>query len=101
MLCRDSTKRLGCGPQDGEEIIRHPFFAGIDFEKLLKKVYQPPFKPQVEGATDVSNFDREFTQMPAVLTPENEPASGQAAGVKTQFENFTFVGATAMRVTKD
>ena len=47
LLCRDHTQRLGCGKDDGEEIIRHPFFAGIDFDKLLNKVYQPPFKPKV------------------------------------------------------
>ena len=35
LLCRDSSQRLGCGKDDGEEIIRHPFFAGIDFDKLL------------------------------------------------------------------
>ena len=39
LLCRDCTKRLGCGKDDGEEIIRHPFFAGIDFDKLLNKAF--------------------------------------------------------------
>ncbi len=47
LLQRDPTQRLGCGKDDGDEIIRHPFFQGIDFEKLLHKVYQPPFKPKV------------------------------------------------------
>lgn len=91
LLCRDCTKRLGCGPTDGEEIKAHPFFAGIDFDKLTNKVYQPPFKPQVEGATDVSNFDKEFTQMPAILTPEIS-----LEGLHKEFENFTFVGASAV-----
>jgi len=47
LLNRDPGQRLGCGKDDGEEIIRHPFFAGIDFDKLLNKTYQPPFKPKV------------------------------------------------------
>ena len=47
LLQRDPSQRLGCGKDDGEELIRHPFFQGIDFEKLKNKVYQPPFKPKV------------------------------------------------------
>ena len=47
LLCRDPVQRLGCGKDDGEEVMRHPFFAGIDFEKLLNRTYQPPFKPKV------------------------------------------------------
>jgi len=51
LLCRDPTQRLGCGKDGGEEVMRHPFFAGIDFEKLLNKTYQPPFKPKVVCTT--------------------------------------------------
>lgn len=95
LLCRDCTKRLGCGPGDGDELRAHPFFAGIDFGKLESKGYQAPFKPQVIGATDVSNFDKEFTTLPAVLTPENG-ADGGATAMTRDFENFTFVGPSVL-----
>jgi hypothetical protein len=90
LLCRDPTQRLGCGKDGGEEVMRHPFFAGIDFDKLLNRTYQPPFKPKVEESGDVRNFDKEFTNMPAVLTPES---LSQNALTK-DFEDFTFVSET-------
>jgi len=93
LLNRDSTQRLGCGKDDGDEVIRHPFFAGIDFDKLLNKTYQPPFKPKVEDAMDVRNFDKEFTNMPAVLTPESLSVNA----LNKEFEDFTFVSDTAIK----
>ena len=46
LLTRDPTQRLGVN--GAEEIRKHPFFAkNIDFNKLLKKQIQPPFKPSV------------------------------------------------------
>ena len=60
LICRDPTKRLGVN--GAEEIKRHPFFdKHIDFVKLRQKRIQPPFKPKVASAVDVSNFDELFT----------------------------------------
>ena len=81
LLTRDPTQRLGV--YGAEEIRSHPFFANhIDFQKLIQKKIQPPFKPSVSspvvrlhaamtaicliltrviGAQDVSNFDTVFT----------------------------------------
>jgi len=87
LLQRDPAQRLGCGKDDGFEIRAHPFFQGIDFDKLQNKVYQPPFKPKVEGALDTRNFDKEFTSLPATLTPEPE-SNLKALGEK--FEDFSF-----------
>lgn len=46
LLERDETKRLGSGPSDAKEIMQHPFFASIDWEKLFKKEIDPPFVPE-------------------------------------------------------
>ena len=60
LLNRDPSQRLGVN--GAEEIKRHPFFAQhIDFERLLQKKIQPPFKPSVSSPVDVSNFDTVFT----------------------------------------
>ena len=60
LLNRDPSQRLGVNGAD--EIKRHPFFAQhIDFERLLQKKIQPPFKPSVSSPVDVSNFDTVFT----------------------------------------
>ncbi|CAN6628283.1 serine/threonine-protein kinase Ypk1p [Trichomonascus vanleenenianus] len=59
LLNRDPEKRLGIN--GAADIKAHPFFAQIDWKRLMAKKYAAPFKPAVESATDTSNFDQEFT----------------------------------------
>uniref|UniRef100_A0A060T7D3 non-specific serine/threonine protein kinase n=1 Tax=Blastobotrys adeninivorans TaxID=409370 RepID=A0A060T7D3_BLAAD len=59
LLTRDPKKRLGVN--EAAEIKSHPFFAQIDWKRLMNKKYAAPFKPPVESAFDTSNFDAEFT----------------------------------------
>lgn len=33
--------------RDGHEVMEHPFFADIDFEKLVKREIKPPFAPKL------------------------------------------------------
>lgn len=59
LLNRDPAQRLGAN--GGDEIKRHPFFSKhIDFRKLMRKEYKPPFKPNVESAVDTSNVREGF-----------------------------------------
>ena len=45
-----------------EQIISHPWFKSISFEKLLAKDLKPEFKPRLsKNVLDVSNFDEMFT----------------------------------------
>ncbi|RIA97578.1 kinase-like domain-containing protein [Glomus cerebriforme] len=50
---RDISKRLGCGPNGLEDIKQHPWFIGIEWDKLDKKLANPPFVPDSKRA----NFD--------------------------------------------
>ncbi len=59
LLDKDKTKRLG-REKDVEEVMSHPFFAKINVDKLVKKEIEAPFKPQVKGDTDISNFDEKY-----------------------------------------
>ncbi len=44
-MAKEKKDRLG---RNGvEEILKHPFFAGLDTDKLLKKELEAPFKPKV------------------------------------------------------
>ena len=47
LLDKDPARRLGGGPEDAEEVMRHPFFCPINWSDLIKKRIKPPFKPQV------------------------------------------------------
>lgn len=39
----------------------HPWFQGLDWEKLVSKKINPLFVPVIHCESDVSHFDREFT----------------------------------------
>ncbi|KAF8513085.1 kinase-like domain-containing protein [Gautieria morchelliformis] len=86
LLSRDPAKRLGVN--GGEEIKRHPFFKTIDWNRLLAKKIQPPFKPSVESVLDVANFDSEFTSE----APEDSVVADSKLSetVQEQFKGFTF-----------
>jgi serum/glucocorticoid-regulated kinase 2 len=86
LLTRDPSRRLGVN--GAEEIKSHPFFAEIDWGKLLMKKYQPPFKPNVKSAMDTSNFDEEFTnEIPLDSVVDDSHLS---ATVQQQFDGFTY-----------
>ncbi|KAG2467115.1 AKT3 kinase, partial [Polypterus senegalus] len=56
LLIKDPNKRLGGGPDDAKEIMRHSFFAGINWQDVYDKKLIPPFKPQVSSETDTRTF---------------------------------------------
>jgi serine/threonine protein kinase len=48
---------------DFSRIRGHPFFGGLDFEKVLARQVQPSYVPSVSGV-GIKNFDSEFTAEP-------------------------------------
>jgi serine/threonine protein kinase len=58
LLDKDKTKRLGA-KGDIDEIIAHPFFKGLDIEKLVAKKLVPPYNPQIKD--DFKFFDNKLT----------------------------------------
>ncbi|BGP18340.1 Serine/threonine-protein kinase [Rhodosporidiobolus nylandii] len=88
LLTRDPQQRLGV--TGAQAIKQHPFFAKhIDFNLLMQKKIQPPFKPSVESAADTSNFDAEFTsEAPQDSVVEDSHLSQT---VQAQFEGFSYV----------
>ncbi|XP_017315866.1 serine/threonine-protein kinase N2 isoform X1 [Ictalurus punctatus] len=73
LLQKNPEKRLGAGEQDANEVKRHRFFQGVDWEALLAKRVKPPYLPSIKAPGDVSNFDEEFTRLKPVLTPPHTP----------------------------
>ncbi|CAI5742609.1 unnamed protein product [Hyaloperonospora brassicae] len=59
-LQKDPTKRLGTNISD---ILKHPYFRGIDWDLLLKKQITPPWKPKLASLLDVEYVDAEFTDL--------------------------------------
>ncbi len=55
LLDKNSETRLGTNFID---IVKHPFFASLDFQKLENKEYESPIRPDLsDDILDVSNFD--------------------------------------------
>ncbi len=70
LLTHNAKNRLGSSPTNTAEVMDHEYFAGIDWEGLYHKKVPAPFIPNVNGASDTSNFEPEHTSMAPVLVPE-------------------------------
>ncbi|ODQ65326.1 Pkinase-domain-containing protein, partial [Nadsonia fulvescens var. elongata DSM 6958] len=97
LLNRDPLKRLGSGRDGGNgaaEIKNHPFFAEIDWNRLMAKKYAAPFKPAVNSAMDTSNFDQEFTdEVPTDSVVEGDYLS---ESVQRQFGGWTYTNSSRL-----
>ena len=93
LLTKDPVRRLGSGPTDAEEIKAKAFFAELDFDKLTRGEIPPPWKPNISGSLDTSQFDKEFTKM-AVFSPQSmQRAHGFGATPDDNtFAGFTYTG---------
>jgi serine/threonine protein kinase len=72
----DCSRRLGCATEGAEEIKAHPWFEGIEWDKVYEHQYQPPLVPFVEDPSDTSNYavydDADVADVPLTseVTPE-------------------------------
>jgi serum/glucocorticoid-regulated kinase 2 len=83
LLNRDPSMRF-----TSIDIKNHEFFRYVDWNKLMKKAVQPPFKPSVQNIFDTTNFDDEFTsEQPIESTIEESHISKT---MQEQFKGFTF-----------
>ncbi|KAL2912644.1 Serine/threonine-protein kinase [Polyrhizophydium stewartii] len=92
LLNRDGAARLGAN--GAQEIKSHPFFAEVDWRKLMGRKYAPPFRPNVASATDTSNFDEEFTS--EAPTDSLSEGSQLSEAVQQQFQGFTYQATEAI-----
>lgn len=60
LLKKDPMKRIGA--KDELEIKNHPWFADLDWARLMLKQIKPDFIPAVGNEIDVANFDEMFTK---------------------------------------
>jgi len=96
LLVKDPKKRLGGGLDDAKEIMVHQFFANINWQELLERKVQPPFKPQVTSDTDTRYFDQEFTGESVELTPPDPCGPLNAISEESEqpyFQQFSYHGS--------
>eukprot|EP01113_Clastostelium_recurvatum_P044420 TRINITY_DN74_c0_g1_i1.p1 TRINITY_DN74_c0_g1~~TRINITY_DN74_c0_g1_i1.p1 ORF type:complete len:402 (-),score=117.19 TRINITY_DN74_c0_g1_i1:66-1271(-) len=93
LLTRDVEKRLGT--HGGDEIKSHPWFKGLDWEKLDRKEIIPPFKPRVKSDSDTSQIDPVFTQERAM--DSYVEASVLSEDKDATFDGFTYVADSVLK----
>ncbi|KAI6241896.1 Serine/threonine-protein kinase N2 [Aphelenchoides fujianensis] len=74
LLQKRPERRIGYGVEDSHEIKCQDWFKEYHsrWEDLLRKRVKPSFVPKIRNPEDVSNFDEEFTNETARLSPAKE-----------------------------
>ena len=75
LLQKDPSKR----PQTWAEIRSHPFFKGINFKRVQRQMYTPPWIPNV----NMSNYNPKFTSL-------NVPEEMKAMGLDESRKSFYY-----------
>jgi len=88
LLIPNPKKRLGYGPDGAKKIKEHPYFEGINWEDAWNQKLKPPFIPKLKGDTDLSYFDRMFTDEKIEGSKANEVTSTVDNG---DYNGFTYV----------
>ncbi|XP_066552213.1 ribosomal protein S6 kinase beta-1 [Amia ocellicauda] len=98
LLKRNASLRLGAGAGDATEVQTHGFFRHINWDELLARKVEPPFKPILQSADDVSQFDSKFTSQTPVDSPDDSTLSESANQV---FLGFTYVAPSVLENVKE
>ncbi|XP_036596780.1 ribosomal protein S6 kinase beta-2-like [Trichosurus vulpecula] len=97
-LKRNPSQRLGGGPGDAADVQKHPFFRHINWEDLLARQAEPPFRPCLQSEEDVSQFDTQFTKE----TPEDSPDdSALSESANQAFLGFDYVAPSVLEGIKE
>jgi len=86
LLIHDRAKRWGCLKNGPEDIQKHKWFKGMDWDQVANRQVKPSFIPHVKAPDDTSMFDRypESTEAsaPAISAKDQELFVGFAADIK-------------------
>ncbi|KAI1232738.1 hypothetical protein IHE44_0006577 [Lamprotornis superbus] len=97
-LKRNPSQRVGGGPGDAADVQKQPFFRHINWEDLLARRLDPPFKPCLQSEEDVSQFDTRFTRQTPVDSPDDAAISESA---NQAFLGFTYVAPSVLESIKE
>ncbi|CAG9817425.1 unnamed protein product [Phaedon cochleariae] len=93
LLKRQVPSRLGAAPEDAQAVKQHQFFKHINWDDVLSRKLDPPFKPSLSGDDDVSQFDTKFTKQTPVDSPVESTLSESANLI---FQGFTYIAPSVL-----
>ncbi|XP_023374052.1 ribosomal protein S6 kinase beta-2 isoform X2 [Otolemur garnettii] len=97
-LKRNPSQRIGGGPGDAADVQKHPFFRHLNWDDLLARRVDPPFRPCLQSEEDVSQFDTRFTRQTPVDSPDDMALSESA---NQAFVGFTYVAPSVLESIKE
>ena len=86
LLTIDPKCRLGTSELDAQEIKNQPFFADVDWDRLVAKEYIPPHKPEVEDKDDFRHIQPVKTKGFERILEESDYNTGESE----DFKHFDF-----------
>uniref|UniRef100_A0A3Q2US62 Ribosomal protein S6 kinase B2 n=1 Tax=Haplochromis burtoni TaxID=8153 RepID=A0A3Q2US62_HAPBU len=98
LLKKNPAQRLGSSKADCADIQKHAFFKHVNWDDLLHKRVEPPYKPQLQSDEDVSQFDTRFTRQTPVDSPDDTSLSHSA---ELAFAGFTYVAPSVLESLKE
>ncbi|XP_017775402.1 PREDICTED: ribosomal protein S6 kinase beta-2 isoform X2 [Nicrophorus vespilloides] len=93
LLKRQVAARLGTSPHDAHAVKQHQYFKHINWDDVLKRKLDPPFKPCLQSDDDVSQFDTKFTRQTPVDSPVESTLS---ESVNMIFQGFTYIAPSVL-----
>lgn len=58
LLCKNLSQRLGNLENRAVDVMKHPFFEGVNWKKVLEKsIKKVPWKPEIKDKEDTKHFD--------------------------------------------
>jgi serum/glucocorticoid-regulated kinase 2 len=69
LFSKNPDKRLGS--EGGGQVRNHPWFQVVNWDYLINKHYDPPFKPLLTENQGLMYFNKEFTNLPAESLGKN------------------------------
>merc|ERR1712193_434218 len=75
LLTADLSKRYGNLKDGADDILKHKWFASLDWQKLEAKEITPPYKPQVKDDKDMSNYENipDSAEQPPAVPASADP----------------------------
>ena len=91
LLVPNPKNRLGHGKDGAQKIKDHPYFEGINWNDAWERKLEPPLVPELKNETDLSYFDKMFTEEKIEGSNVSEIPSSTMMSQTNDYKGFTYV----------